>query len=368
MRLNRITLFRYQLPFVGRVSLGSRTLLHREGLLIRVDASHGGKTATGWGEAAPLPGFSACTQADVQRNAQQWAATAIGQSVAPSVSAVCDLCLPFPSSCGSFRFGAVTAVLDAAARLKGQSLPHLLEATPRATVSLNALVDANDEMLTEEAQRIRAVGYRAVKLKVGRTTVANDIRRVRHLADAIGSDVALRLDANRAWTYDQALRFAEELSDVPLAYVEEPLATPSQLPEWHTATGCAIALDETARELSPERLFDRFPFVRAIVLKPALTGVCATRRWAEQAAQHETDVVLSSAYESGVGLRMVIALAATLGSHDVPAGLDTYRRIRRDLLSDRLPLHGPCISVDAVFGTDRSVDPRDLHVVARFFS
>jgi D-arabinonate dehydratase len=67
-------------------------------------------------------------------------------------------------------------------------------------------------------------GYRTVKLKVGGLPLREDAARVAIVREAIGPDVALAIDANRAWNLPQATRFVREVEQYDLAWVEEPLA------------------------------------------------------------------------------------------------------------------------------------------------
>ena len=363
MRITRIALHRYRLPLVAPLNLGPQTITHRSGAIVRIDGVHDGTTGVGWGDAAPLPGFSGHSLAHALDDLKDWAASTVGQSV-DRASLLC-LDADAATQCGTARFAAESACLAALSAATGVPLPNVLDEAPRSTVSLNALLDADTpRRLHEAACQMRDEGYRAVKVKVGRTSVDADVERVRAVVDALGDAVALRLDANRAWTFDDATRFVRHIPKDTLAYLEEPLATPSSLTDWHAATGCPVALDETAREMDADALFDAFPFARAVVLKPALIGVRATRHGAARAAAHGAEVVVSSAYESGVGLQMLLALAATLGSRDVPAGLDTYRRLHRDVLSDPLPIHGPQVDVVPLFRSVPTVNEATLEPIA----
>lgn len=383
MRLTRLALYRYRVPLVRSIDMGPTTLETRDGLLLSATVAQGSTHATGWGDIAPLPGFSDHSLDDALDAARRWAAACAGCPVFPDATPpdgathfapprVIRTALPTMIGCaaprldalpGTVRFGIETAVLDAVARTVGARLPDLLAEAPRRFVSLNALVDASLDALPEAAERVRDAGFRAVKLKVGRTSVDEDVARVRRVADAMPPGVALRLDANRAWSMEQATRFATRLADVAFAYLEEPLRTPEALPEWHAATGCPFALDETAREMTAADLFDAFPTACAVVLKPALLGVVATQTWADEAATHGADVVLSSAYESGVGMRMVLALAASIGTLEVPAGLDTYRRLQHDVLAARLPIEGARVDLRGVFDPPSSVRCHRLNPV-----
>jgi L-alanine-DL-glutamate epimerase-like enolase superfamily enzyme len=67
-------------------------------------------------------------------------------------------------------------------------------------------------------------GYVVVKLKVGGLPLREDVARVRVVRDAIGPDIGLAIDANRAWDLPQATKFVRAVEEFDLAWVEEPLA------------------------------------------------------------------------------------------------------------------------------------------------
>jgi O-succinylbenzoate synthase len=66
--------------------------------------------------------------------------------------------------------------------------------------------------------------------------------------------------------------------------------------------------------------------------------------------------VVSSAYESGVGTAALVALAAGIGDHPVPAGLDTYRALADDVLDTPLGLPAPSVDVGETAVASRAVD------------
>jgi O-succinylbenzoate synthase len=140
----------------------------------------------------------------------------------------------------------------------------------------------------------------------------------------------------------EAEQFADALGDVPLEYVEEPLADPSALSAFADWTDLPVALDETTRECTPDEL-EAFAPIAGVVLKPTLLGGIRTvRRWGGAARAQDATPVLTGAYESGVGLRLLAALAAALT--DAPAGLLTYDRLGDDVLRPRLSM-GPTVRV-----------------------
>ena len=69
-------------------------------------------------------------------------------------------------------------------------------------------------------------GYRAVKLKTGGLTIAEDVERIRATRAAIGPDVLLMLDMNAAFSLDDCIRFAHAVEPFDIFWLEEPL-------HWH---------------------------------------------------------------------------------------------------------------------------------------
>lgn len=335
MTISSVELYRYGLPLTDPLPLGDRSISERRGLLLCVVLESG---AMGWGDIAPLPGFSAesldaCVES-ARRVRDEWTGHTLSETSMEAFVAA----LPFPEGTpASVRFGGESAIVSAVANARSVPLPRLLGAD-RDVLSLNALVGADaSHDLAEIGHKLRTDGYRAVKLKVGRTDVASDAKRVRSLSRALGDAVALRLDANRAWSVGDARGFLDTIRDVNLEYIEEPLAVPDRLPELIDATGARVALDETTRERSPD-ILSEWP-VQAVVLKPTLLGgVQATRTWAAAARRQGATSVVSASYESGVGSRMLAALALSIS--DAPAGLSPYTRLAQDVLTDRLPLGG----------------------------
>lgn len=316
-------------------------LPERRGLILRLEETSG---RTGWGEAAPLEGFSRETLEE---------ATEAARIVLPDLTDLAvasgtwlDVFSRSPSpSVPSVAFALESAILELMAQVRGQSVRDILGGGP-SSVTLNALLDETDDV-EETIQRLVGAGYHTVKLKVGRQDLAVDVDVVRRICSAADGRVDLRLDANRAWTLQEALAFSEQVETSSISYVEEPLQNPDELAAYVSRSGWPIALDETTREWSPKRLREGMS-VRAVILKPSLLGgIGDTYEWVRIASEEGVVPVLSASYESGVGLRMLGAIAAAWT--DVPAGLSTYATLEDDLLRPRPSTSGPVLNVDEFY-------------------
>jgi L-alanine-DL-glutamate epimerase-like enolase superfamily enzyme len=79
-----------------------------------------------------------------------------------------------------------------------------------------------DQLLRQTDDNL-AKGFRAIKMKVGRERLAEDVERVAAMREHLGSEMDLMVDANMKWSADQAIRAARALRPFDLTWLEEPL-------------------------------------------------------------------------------------------------------------------------------------------------
>jgi len=184
------------------------------------------------------------------------------------------------------------------------------------------------------------------------------------LLSVLGPGVAVRLDANRAWSLEEAEHFLRRMTDeeaAPVVFIEEPLKDWTQLPELAARTRVPLALDETLQEVFGARTVSRadaaaaFQAASCWVWKPTLCGPCFPQE------NPGLPVVFSAAYESGVGIAAIVK-AAGEGVVE-PLGIDTYAALAEDVLARRLPLDAPEAEVGEVLAAAEEVDRSKLELV-----
>jgi o-succinylbenzoate synthase len=357
MKLARFDLYRYRLPFSRPLTLESLTLFHREGLLLRLSGDDGSE---GWGETAPLPGFSVESQGEAASQLRWLAGSMMGREVKEDwVDPYGEFGRELDGITPSVRFGFELAVWSLCGASSGRTLPEVVTPSPRLVAPVNGLLAGSPAEVLAEARRMRDAGYRSIKLKVGARTVAEDVALVRALGEELGEGISLRLDANRAWGYGEAAEFVCGTAGVRFEYVEEPLADPARLPGLVREFGVPVALDESLVGMEPEKVEETFAV--AFVLKPTLLGgISRTLRMAGRALRLGVTPVISSAYESGIGTAALVALAAGTGDGSVPAGLDPYRALAEDVLETPLNLPAPGVDVRETADASRTIDIRRL--------
>ncbi|CAM9931191.1 unnamed protein product [Hapterophycus canaliculatus] len=141
----------------------------------------------------------------------------------------------------------------------------------------------------------------------------------------------LRLDANQAWTMEEALQFSAALTAAAAGrrhcnsgkYVEEPLRDPRSLEKFWELSGRRVpyALDESLRMgrgvFTDEELV-QLKGCAAFVLKVSVVGgLSRTAKLCRLARRLGAKAVLSSAFESGVGLAHASILASCFATQGV---------------------------------------------------
>ncbi len=356
-------LYRYRLPFTAPLGFDGVTLRHREGLLLRLTGDDGSQ---GWGETAPLPGFSGERLEGSATALRELAGSMVGREstedwLDPEGNLASELDLL--GTAPSVRFGLELALWNLYAASNETTLAELISPRPRAAVLVNGLLSGTPEEVLAGARRMRKAGYVAVKVKVGGRAVEEDAGLVCAVGEELGDAVSLRVDANRAWGYGEAASFFRGTAGVRFEYVEEPLAEPARLPDLARGFGVPVALDESLAGIRPEELGEH-RYARAVVLKPTLLGgLTRTLGISGRALGLGMTPVLSSAYESGFGTAALVALAAGIGDRAVAAGLDTYRRLAADVLVSPLDLPAPSVGVREAMHASRDVDVPGLEEV-----
>lgn len=237
------------------------------------------------------------------------------------------------------------ALWDLAGKREGRPVCELLTDAPLPAVPVNATISATDRA-TAAAQAAAAagLGFGCVKVKVG---VGDDAGRVAAVRAAAGEAVALRLDANGAWSVEQAVRAIDALSPAGLELVEEPTHGLAAVREVRERVAVRVAIDETAAE--PGAL--GAGVADAVCLKISRCGgISALLAAASLVRASGAEVYLASTLDGPPGIAAALHAAAALASRGpvAPCGLATLSMF--DGLSERLPARNGVIAVPAAPG------------------
>jgi L-alanine-DL-glutamate epimerase-like enolase superfamily enzyme len=84
-------------------------------------------------------------------------------------------------------------------------------------------LELTPDQLLRQTDGNLARGFRAIKMKVGRKKLAEDVERVAAMRDHLGAEFPLMVDANMKWTADEAIRAARAFRPYDLTWLEEPI-------------------------------------------------------------------------------------------------------------------------------------------------
>ncbi|HET8663963.1 MAG TPA: o-succinylbenzoate synthase [Nocardioides sp.] len=181
-------------------------------------------------------------------------------------------------------------------------------------------------------------GCHTAKVKVADpgSALVDDLARVEAVRDALGPSGRIRIDANGAWSVDEAVAAIAALDRTAggLEYVEQPCAAVEDLAAVRRRIDVAVAADESIRRAEdPYRVRDLEAADIAVLKVQPLGGVRACLRIAEDIGM---PVVVSSALETSLGLAAGVALAAALPELDHACGLATRSLLTADVATPEL--------------------------------
>ncbi|XP_018715157.2 protein PHYLLO, chloroplastic isoform X4 [Eucalyptus grandis] len=272
----------------------------------------------------------------------------------------------------SVRCGLEMAILNAIAGKQDSNLSSILSChTNRDVVSeksqgvkICALLNPHGtpEEVAQVASMLVQEGFTAIKLKVARQAdPIQDALIIQEVRKKVGYKIQLRADANRKWTYEEAIRFSSSVKNCDLQYIEEPVQDEHDIVKFCEESGLSVALDETIDNCrhDPLKMLANHvhPGIVAVVLKPSVLGGFETSAMVARWAQHQEKMaVVSSTFESGVGLSAYILFSHYIDLHQaklfktrshkvdppIAHGLGTYQWLKDDVTTDPLKIsHHP---------------------------
>ena len=201
----------------------------------------------------------------------------------------------------------------------------------------------------------RFPGVHSAKVKVAEpaSNPTADYERVEAVRNVVGEEVRLRLDANGQWSLAQAEKSLLGLSAFSIDYVEQPVATVSDMLELKrrlNGSGIRLAADELIRESNGlEEIISSGAADVAVLKVGPLGGIDSTLALARRAHSTGLDVVLSSALETSIGLSWGIRAAALLRQEFgflSDAGLGTSVFFAQDVGMKPIPVIDGAVTVD----------------------
>jgi o-succinylbenzoate synthase len=293
------TLLRLSLPFREPFVTAGGVVSARELVVLRLEGSDG---TVGWGEAAPFEPYDG-----VPLDRAIAALSGGGGRRPPQARAAEEI-----------------ARMDLEARQEGRPL-----AEPRRyALPVNLTLSGGPpEEVAERAREGLRAGYACFKVKVG---LPDDVERVAAVRAAVGPWPAVRVDANRSWSVDEAVARIREIEQYDLEFVEQPCRTLDELRQVRGRVSTPIAADESVGSARAVRRAVETEACDVVNVKLAGAGGFRSAREALRLARAKgLGAFLSSTLDGPWGIAAALQLAAaedvqmacglaTLGLFDSP--------------------------------------------------
>lgn len=308
----------YALPFKEPYVTARGTLTRREMVLLRIRDEESG--VEGFGEAVPLSLRGGVTIATVVEELRALEtspsiadAIAIRSAIEGEVVREAGEGFSMPARCAF-----TTALIDLAEKrqpVSGWFSPVRCNAT---------LVSGEPAAVAVEAERWAADGFGTFKLKVG---TGDDAAQVRAVREVLGDEAKIRLDANAAWSLDEATEILATVEPLGIELVEQPVETIAEAAELARRTSIPLAGDEsivTARDAEESVGAEAF----------STTGIKLSKVGGFEAGQAIAEVMrtyVASALDGPVGIAIGRRLAEWVDS-----SLTVDERLAHGLATQRL--------------------------------
>lgn len=320
MLLEEIEVIAYSLPFRDPYVTARGELNERELILVRLR----GEGLEGLGETASLAlrGGAGVEEIAAEIRGRCWPALLDGGVEPERIWSAIARCRNRGASAEALAAVDI-ALHDLVGRASGNPVWRLLGAEQANPVVCNAtLPAANPSETRRMAEQWRAQGFRTFKLKVG---LPGDVTQVATVRQTLGTEVDIRVDANGAWSVEDAAERLPALASHDIELAEQPVGTFEQMVELRRRVDVRIAADESLVSPFDARRARHLRACEVAAVKVAKVGGLGAAL--EIAAVMPT--YLSSALEGPVGIaaaaHAVQALRYRGGDAGVAHGLATER-------------------------------------------
>ena len=338
--INQSSIASFEILFTKSFAFAGNILTHRTGFYLTLVSADGVSIQS---EASPLPGVSSETLKACRHDLEEIQKHLTNLKLSDEKNSLIHQLKKdslLRGLCPSVRFAVESACFLLVAKSQGLSLVEFLGSQLEDVTSAVLLQGTFDQVIAD-AKVMLGAGYHVFKLKVGDRNIPLDVKKVQELRKMIPREGLLRLDGNRVWSLKEALLFVELIGHDKIEFIEEPLSDISQLNQFYQQTHFPVALDETLKVskcgvTAPGRCsptLTQHEAVKAYILKPMTLGFLETLDWIEEARELGKKAIISSSFESAVGLKILAHLA--IMTQQTP-GLGTDRWLKTEhLLNDQ---------------------------------
>jgi muconate cycloisomerase len=270
------------LPMLKPVIMAGEEVRRADNVLVRIEADDG---TVGWGEAASAPVMTGETLESIVTAVHYLSPVLRGREPADIEGALAAMDSRMYGNHGA-KAAIEIALHDLAGKAAGQPVHALLGGKKRSRLPLLAVVGGGDlGGDLRDAEKKKAAGFTAYKIKVGIDTAEADAARTRAVCKVLGSGLLISADANQGFSTDEAIAYARAVQGCGLDFFEQPVEASDLAGMAAVAAAAgdiAIGADEGIHSLADIRRHHERKAARGVSLKAiklgGLRGVAAAGR------------------------------------------------------------------------------------------
>ena len=272
MKIKRVEPIAVSFPMKKPVFLAGVEIRQADNILVRIEADN---AVVGWGEAASAPTMTGETVESMMAAVAYLAAAVEGRPAEDIAGAVAAMATRMYAN-NAAKAAIEMALHDLVGRATGQPAYALLGGKQRSRMALLGVISTG-ELASDlrEAERKKADGYSAFKIKVGIDKPLVDAERTRRVCEILGREALISSDANQGWSADEGVQYVRAVADAGLAFFEQPVHADDidGMAAVTAASGTiAIGADESIHSLEDIRRHHARGAARGVSLKTIKLG------------------------------------------------------------------------------------------------
>lgn len=229
----------------------------------------------------------------------------------------------------SIHFGLEMALLDLKTNATKTLFPSEFTNNQKP-ININGLIWMGEkQFMFDQIKSKLEEGWNCIKLKIGAIDFEAELELLKYIRSQFSkSDIELRVDANGAFSPDNALEKLHRLAEMDLHSIEQPIKQHqwNEMAELCEKTPLPIALDEELIgifDFAEKRKVMETIQPQYLIFKPSfIGGFKGTQEWIDLCDEFKTPWWMTSALESNIGLNAIAQWTAILDNH-LPQGLGT---------------------------------------------
>lgn len=242
LTIREIILYKLSIPLNEPFTTSLGTDYSAENIVVKIITVEG---IIGFGECSPYMPINGESQ-DTCFIVGQYFAHALKGKDPLQIEACINLMDKIIYANSSIKSAFDIALYDIAAQHAAMPMYQFLGGTTAKTIITDYTVSIGEpEKMAADAVKIKAQGYPAIKIKLGKHG-PTDVERIKAIRAAVGNEIPLRIDANQGWTVEEAIQTLQALAIYDIQHCEEPIARWNfmQLPEVKKNSPVPIMADE----------------------------------------------------------------------------------------------------------------------------